>query len=119
MRMGPFQLLDLVGADVSVAVMESLYGQFYQEPMYAPQPLMRTRVDGGAYGQKTGGGWYAYEDGKRVDPAPARGAVGRSAEVGLGVAEPQPCRPAGAADRSAPQARVSKSRAARRRARTR
>ncbi|MEQ1614884.1 MAG: 3-hydroxyacyl-CoA dehydrogenase [Hyphomicrobiaceae bacterium] len=70
MRMGPFQLLDLVGADVSVAVMESLYGQFYQEPMYAPQPIMRSRVDGGAFGQKSGGGWYTYKDGKRVDPAP-------------------------------------------------
>ena len=70
MRMGPFQLLDLVGADVSVAVMESLYGQFYQEPMYAPQPIMRARVDAGAYGQKTAGGWYAYEGGKRVDSAP-------------------------------------------------
>lgn len=70
MRMGPFQLLDLVGADVSVAVMESLYGQFFQEPMYAPQPMLRTRVDGGSYGQKTGAGWYAYKDGKRVDPAP-------------------------------------------------
>jgi 3-hydroxybutyryl-CoA dehydrogenase len=70
MRMGPFQLLDLVGADVSVAVMESLYGQFFQEPMYAPQPIMRARVDAGMFGQKSGAGWYTYKDGKRVDPAP-------------------------------------------------
>jgi 3-hydroxybutyryl-CoA dehydrogenase len=81
MRMGPFQLLDLVGADVSVAVMESLYGQFYQEPMYAPQPLLRTRVDGGAFGQKTGGGWYAYEGGKRIDPAPAAAPAARPRSV--------------------------------------
>ncbi len=70
MRMGPFQLLDLVGADVSVAVMESLYEQFYQEPMYSPQPVLRARVDGGMFGQKSGTGWYAYANGKRVDPAP-------------------------------------------------
>lgn len=70
MRMGPFQLLDLVGADVSVAVMESLYSQFYQEPMYAPQPVLRARVDGGMFGQKSGAGWYAYTDGKRADPTP-------------------------------------------------
>ncbi len=81
MRMGPFQLLDLVGADVSVAVMESLYGQFYQEPMYAPQPSLRTRVDGGAYGQKTGSGWYTYKDGKRVDPAPKAAPAARPKSV--------------------------------------
>jgi 3-hydroxybutyryl-CoA dehydrogenase len=68
-KMGPFQLQDLVGADVSVSVMESLLGQFYGEPMYAPQPIQRLRVDGGLYGQKTGAGWYGYAEGRRVDPA--------------------------------------------------
>jgi 3-hydroxybutyryl-CoA dehydrogenase len=68
-KMGPFQLQDLVGADVSVSVMESLLNQFYGEPMYAPQSIQRLRVDGGLYGQKTGAGWYAYTDGRRVDPA--------------------------------------------------
>ncbi len=81
MRMGPFQLLDLVGADVSVAVMESLYGQFYQEPMYAPQPMLRARVDGGMYGQKSGAGWYQYKDGKRVDPAPKAAPSARPKSV--------------------------------------
>jgi 3-hydroxybutyryl-CoA dehydrogenase len=81
MRMGPFQLLDLVGADVSVAVMESLYGQFFQEPMYAPQPIMRSRVDGGMFGQKTGGGWYQYKDGKRIDPAPKAAPTARPKSV--------------------------------------
>ncbi len=68
MRMGPFTLLDLVGADVSVSVMESLWGQFYSEPMYAPQPILKLRIAGGLYGRKTGAGWYTYEDGKRVEP---------------------------------------------------
>jgi 3-hydroxybutyryl-CoA dehydrogenase len=81
MRMGPFQLLDLVGADVSVAVMESLYGQFYQEPMYAPQPVLRARVDAGTYGQKSGAGWYAYKDGKRIDPAPRPAPTARPKSV--------------------------------------
>jgi 3-hydroxybutyryl-CoA dehydrogenase len=67
-KMGPFQLQDLVGADVSVSVMESLLGQFYGEPMYAPQSIQRLRVDGGLYGQKTGAGWYTYAEGRRVDP---------------------------------------------------
>jgi len=67
-RMGPFTLQDLVGADVSVSVMESLLGQFYGEPMYAPQPIQRLRVDGGLYGQKTGAGWYTYADGRKQEP---------------------------------------------------
>ena len=68
MRMGPFTLLDLIGADVSVSVMDSLWSQFYGEPMYAPQPILKLRVAGGLYGQKTGEGWYAYRDGKRQEP---------------------------------------------------
>lgn len=87
MRMGPFQLIDLTGADVSVAVMESLYGQFYQEPMYAPQPLLRTRVDGGAFGQKTGAGWYQYKDGKRIDPPPRAAPAARPKSVWLRASE--------------------------------
>jgi 3-hydroxybutyryl-CoA dehydrogenase len=85
MRMGPFALLDLVGADVSVTVMESLWGQFYGEPMYAPQALLRARVDAGRFGRKTGQGWYRYIDGKRIEPepapAPGRDALPRSAWV--------------------------------------
>ncbi|MFZ4809320.1 MAG: 3-hydroxyacyl-CoA dehydrogenase [Hyphomicrobiaceae bacterium] len=68
-RMGPFALLDLIGADVSVSVMESLWSQFYAEPMYATQPALRLRVDGGLYGQKTAAGWYGYEGGKRQEVA--------------------------------------------------
>lgn len=36
--MGPFELLDLIGLDVSVPVMESVYRQFYEEPRYRPHP---------------------------------------------------------------------------------
>ncbi len=68
-RMGPFALADMVGIDVGYAVMESLFQQFQYEPAYAPNPLSALRAAGGLYGQKTGGGWYKYADGKRVDPA--------------------------------------------------
>jgi 3-hydroxybutyryl-CoA dehydrogenase len=67
-RMGPFALADMVGIDVGYAVMESLYQQFQYEPAYAPNPLSALRAAGGLYGQKAGAGWYAYSDGKRVDP---------------------------------------------------
>ncbi len=63
----------MVGIDVQHGVMESVYGLFYGEPMFAPFPVSAQRVAGGLLGQKTGAGWYAYENGKRIDPplAPA------------------------------------------------
>ncbi|TAM89310.1 MAG: 3-hydroxyacyl-CoA dehydrogenase [Candidimonas sp.] len=63
-RMGPFELLDLVGLDVAHPVMESIYGQYYQEPMYQPSPLTRLRMAGGVLGRKSGAGFYEYHDGK-------------------------------------------------------
>ena len=68
-RLGPFALLDLIGSDISVAVMESIWGQFFAEPMYATGPELKLRVTGGLYGAKTGAGWYTYADGRRQEPA--------------------------------------------------
>jgi 3-hydroxybutyryl-CoA dehydrogenase len=68
-RMGPFELLDLTGLDVSGAVMDSIYDQFYQEARYRPNALVNQRVAAGLYGRKNGSGFYAYEDNKRV-PVP-------------------------------------------------
>jgi 3-hydroxybutyryl-CoA dehydrogenase len=59
-RMGPFELLDLVGGDVTHAVMESIYGRYYEEPMYQPSALMAVRVAGGMLGRKSGRGFYDY-----------------------------------------------------------
>ncbi len=68
-KLGPFALADMVGIDVGFPVMESIYQQFQHEPAYAPNPLSALRAAGGLHGQKTGAGWYAYRDGKRVEPA--------------------------------------------------
>jgi 3-hydroxybutyryl-CoA dehydrogenase len=72
-RMGPFELLDLTGLDVSQPVMESIYHQYYQEPRYRPSPLAAQRLTGGLLGRKTGRGFYSYANGiaAPVPEAPA------------------------------------------------
>ena len=67
-RMGPFELMDTTGLDVSHPVMESIYDQFYQEARFRPGPLTRQRYAGGVYGKKSGRGFYDYEDNKKITP---------------------------------------------------
>lgn len=65
-RMGPFELMDLTGLDVSHPVMESIYWQFYDEPRFRPSPIAALRVAGGIVGRKSGEGFYRYEEGRKV-----------------------------------------------------
>jgi 3-hydroxybutyryl-CoA dehydrogenase len=68
-RMGPFELLDLTGLDVSGRVMESIYEQFQHEPRFRPSSLVRPRIAAGLFGRKSGGGWYVYEGERKVEAA--------------------------------------------------
>lgn len=68
-RMGPFELLDLTGLDVSHAVMESIYQQFYDEPRFRPSPITAVRSAGKLLGRKTGQGFYSYPEGQKQVPA--------------------------------------------------
>jgi 3-hydroxybutyryl-CoA dehydrogenase len=68
-RMGPFELLDLTGLDVSQPVMESIYHQYYEEPRFRPSPLLLQRKIAGLLGRKTGRGFYEYVDGA-MQPVP-------------------------------------------------
>lgn len=73
-RMGPFELLDLTGLDVSGPVMASLYDQFHQEPRFRPSTLVPPRVAAGLFGRKSGEGWYRYaENAKPTSLATPRG----------------------------------------------
>jgi 3-hydroxybutyryl-CoA dehydrogenase len=57
--MGPFALLDLVGLDTSVAILDALYDEF-RDPNYATVPLLRRMVTSGQLGRKTKRGFYDY-----------------------------------------------------------
>lgn len=57
--MGPFALLDLVGLDTSLAILDALYAEF-ADPNFAAVPTLRRLVAAGKLGRKTGQGFYAY-----------------------------------------------------------
>ena len=57
--MGPFALLDLVGLDTSLAILDALYDEF-RDPNYAAVPLLRRMVSAGQLGRKSGAGFHDY-----------------------------------------------------------
>ncbi len=57
--MGPFALLDLVGLDTSLSILDALYDEF-RDPNYAAVPLLRRMVSAGRLGRKSGQGFYSY-----------------------------------------------------------
>ncbi|HEY2254818.1 MAG TPA: 3-hydroxyacyl-CoA dehydrogenase [Variovorax sp.] len=70
-RLGPFELLDLTGLDVSHPVMESIYRQYYEEPRFRPSVIAAQRTAAGVLGRKTGEGFYRYTDGEiQQEPEP-------------------------------------------------
>jgi 3-hydroxybutyryl-CoA dehydrogenase len=74
-RLGPCELLDLTGLDVSHPVMESIYRQYFDEPRFRPQVLTRQMLTAGALGKKSGQGFYRYDaEGKKqaIDEPPQR-----------------------------------------------
>jgi 3-hydroxybutyryl-CoA dehydrogenase len=60
-RMGPFELMDLIGNDVNFAANESLYRSFFEDPRFRPSPIQHRMVMGGNLGRKTGRGFYVYD----------------------------------------------------------
>lgn len=81
-KLGPFELMDLTGLDVSHPVMESVYRQYYDEPRYRPNVITAQRLAGNVLGRKTGEGFYRYADGKaQVAPEPPVPQVGEMPPV--------------------------------------
>lgn len=59
-RMGPFELMDLIGVDVNFAVTSSMYHAFHEDPKFRPSRIQQQKVDAGHLGRKTGKGFYDY-----------------------------------------------------------
>jgi 3-hydroxybutyryl-CoA dehydrogenase len=62
-RMGPFELMDLIGVDVNFGVARSFFDQSFGEPRWRPHPIQERMVSSGRLGRKSGRGFYDYGDG--------------------------------------------------------
>jgi 3-hydroxybutyryl-CoA dehydrogenase len=68
-RMGPFELLDLIGLDVNLTIARSFFAQGGEPERWRPSPIQERLVAEGKLGRKSGAGYYAYEEGKPVAPS--------------------------------------------------
>jgi 3-hydroxybutyryl-CoA dehydrogenase len=68
-RMGPFELMDLIGLDVNFAVTSAVFHALFFDPRYRPSLTQQRMVEAGRLGRKTGRGFYEYHDGA-VKPTP-------------------------------------------------
>ena len=62
-RMGPFELMDMIGHDVNFAVTRSVWTAYYHDPRFLPSLIQQELVDAGFLGRKSGRGFYDYRDG--------------------------------------------------------
>jgi 3-hydroxybutyryl-CoA dehydrogenase len=60
-KMGPFELMDLIGNDVNLEVTKSVAAQYFNEPRFTPSLMQQDIVNAGRYGRKSGAGFYEYE----------------------------------------------------------
>lgn len=68
-KMGPFTLMDFIGADVNYRVTESVWTAFFFDPRYKPSFSQKRLFEAGYYGRKSGRGFYNYADNAEM-PAP-------------------------------------------------
>ncbi len=66
-RMGPFELMDLIGQDINLAVSESVYQAYYGDKRFQPSVLQAEMVAGGLLGRKSQKGHYPYSDAAESD----------------------------------------------------
>ncbi|MEI6019991.1 MAG: 3-hydroxyacyl-CoA dehydrogenase NAD-binding domain-containing protein [Bacteroidota bacterium] len=70
-RMGPFELMDLIGHDVNYVVTETVWKQFYFDPKFKPALAQKRLLEGGFLGKKTTKGFYDYQEGA-IKPEPVK-----------------------------------------------
>jgi 3-hydroxybutyryl-CoA dehydrogenase len=80
-RMGPCELIDLIGHDTNFAVTNSVYEANFHDKRYMPSLVQREMVDGGLLGRKSGQGFYRYPDGAPALPVAVHAAPVLAREI--------------------------------------
>ena len=80
-RMGPFELMDLIGHDVNFSVTNSVFAAYFGDPRFTPSVLQQELVSAGFLGRKTGRGFYRYGEDVAAPVAQAEAACAKPAAV--------------------------------------
>lgn len=70
-KMGPFELMDLIGVDVNFSVTKTVYNEYFYDPKYKPSLLQQRMSEAKLHGRKTGKGFYDYAEGS-TKPEPQK-----------------------------------------------
>ena len=76
-KMGPFELMDLIGHDVNYVVTETVWTQFYFDPKFKPALSQKRLLEAGFLGRKSGRGFYDYSSGAELPKATENKELGQ------------------------------------------
>lgn len=76
-KMGPFELMDLIGHDVNYVVTETVWTQFYYDPRFKPSLTQKRLLEAGFLGRKSGKGFYNYAEGSKMPEANKDSGLGK------------------------------------------
>ena len=85
-RMGPFELMDLIGHDVNFSVTQSVHAAYFGDPRFTPSVLQQELLNAGFLGRKSGRGFYRYGDDVVAPAVPTEPQAVRPHTVGISVA---------------------------------
>lgn len=80
-RMGPFELMDLIGNDINFTVTKTVWEAFFYDPRYKPSFTQQRQVESGRLGRKSGRGYYVYDASGAIVPRAAQTSAG---PIGIG-----------------------------------
>ncbi|NHZ63123.1 3-hydroxyacyl-CoA dehydrogenase PaaH [Massilia genomosp. 1] len=84
-RMGPFELMDLIGHDVNFSVTQSVFNAYFGDPRFTPSVLQQEMVNAGFFGRKSGRGFYQYGEGAAKATASQEAAQVRPEVVSISI----------------------------------
>ena len=87
-RMGPFELMDMIGHDVNFAVTKSVWNAFYNDPRFQPSLVQQELVEAGFIGRKSGRGFYDYRAGAERPQPRTEAAAAVPAAIAICGASP-------------------------------